>query len=155
MGASFHLFASYAIEETDMQLRTIAVTAAALAGLAGCQTWGPTWSELSGSRYTVTDFNRFPVGINAVDAYTPGPVLGTRGDRYFKIDPGPHQLELSAINTSPNWVSGINRVNLPMTFEPCKRYYINAQFENRLLADWKPVIDHVEGIPGCNPTAKP
>jgi hypothetical protein len=155
MGASFHLFARHAIEETDMQLRTIAVTAAALAGLAGCQTWGPTWSEVSGSRYTVTDFNRFATGINAVDAYSPGPVLGTRGDRYFKIDPGPHQLELSAINTSPNWVSGINRVNLPMTFEPCKRYYINAQFENRLLADWKPVIDHVEGIPGCNPTAKP
>ena len=138
-----------------MQLRTIAVTAAALAGLAGCQTWGPTWSEVSGSRYTVTDFNRFATGINAVDAYSPGPVLGTRGDRYFKIDPGPHQLELSAINTSPNWVSGINRVNLPMTFEPCKRYYINAQFENRLLADWKPVVDHVESIPGCNPAAKP
>ena len=132
-----------------MQLRTIAVTAIALAGLAGCQSWGPTWSEVSGSRYTVTDFNRFATGINAVDAYSPGPVLGTRGDRYFKIDPGPHQLELSAINTSPNWVSGINRVNLPMTFEPCKRYYINAQFSTTITQEWTPVIDYVEQIAGC------
>ena len=28
--------------------------------LTGCQTWGPTWSELTGQRYNVTDLNRRP-----------------------------------------------------------------------------------------------
>ena len=26
--------------------------------VAGCQTWGPTWSELSGARYTRVDPDR-------------------------------------------------------------------------------------------------
>jgi hypothetical protein len=135
-----------------MQLRTIVVTAVALAGLAGCQTWGPSWSEISGSRYTVTDFNRFATGINAVDGSNPGPRAGYRGASYYKIEPGRHDIELQALNTSPNWVSGINRQNAVLDIAPCKRYYINAQFDNRILADWKPVIDYVEDIPGCSAT---
>lgn len=42
----------------------------ALAGAAmleGCQTWGPTWSELTGARYNVTIVNRRPTSINMVD----------------------------------------------------------------------------------------
>ena len=36
------------------------------------------------------------------------------------------------------------------TSKPCKRYYINAQFDGPLSpSDWKPVIDHVEPIAGC------
>jgi hypothetical protein len=36
--------------------------------------------------------------------------------------------------------------------EPCKRYYIVAERENRLFQDWKPAIDHVEhsGGKGCD-----
>ena len=39
-------------------IRWIAAVATAL--LAGCQTWGPTWSELSGDRYTRIDPDRRP-----------------------------------------------------------------------------------------------
>ena len=43
-----------------------------------------------------------------------------------------------------------------MTFrlkiEPCQRYYINAQFDNRIAPEWTPVIDHVETIAGCRIT---
>ena len=39
-------------------LRCIPMAAALLA--AGCQTWGPTWSEISGDRYTRIDPDRRP-----------------------------------------------------------------------------------------------
>ena len=35
--------------------------------LTGCQTWGPTWSELTGQRYNVTIVNRRPAIIDRVD----------------------------------------------------------------------------------------
>ena len=35
--------------------------------LDGCQTWGPTWSELTGQRYNVTIANRRPAIIDRVD----------------------------------------------------------------------------------------
>lgn len=135
-------------------MRTILVTGpiagfAALMALTGCQTWGPGWSEISGTRYSTTDFNRFGTSINLVDSKNPGPRVRTGYYTYYKLEPGRHNIELSAINPSPNWVSGINRENFIMDLEPCKRYYINAQFENRLLADWKPIVDYVEPIPGC------
>jgi hypothetical protein len=36
--------------------------------------------------------------------------------------------------------------------EPCKRYYINAQFDNPVEPSWTPVVDHVETIAGCRLT---
>jgi hypothetical protein len=33
--------------------------------------------------------------------------------------------------------------------EPCKRYYVNAQFESGSGADWQPVVAFVEGVTGC------
>jgi hypothetical protein len=132
----------------------VRVGAAALAvvGLYGCQTWTPPWSEISGTRYTVTDFHRYPTVINLVDSRNPGPQYGyggRAGYTYYKLDPGQHTIELSAINTNPNWVSGINREDYPINIEPCKRYYLNAEFPNPLGADWKPVVDYVEPIAGC------
>ncbi len=132
-----------------MKLRSTVVLALGIAGLSGCQTWGPTWSEISGSRYNVTDYNRFATAINAVDGSNPGPRTGYRGRSYYKVDPGHHTIELQALNNTPYWVAGINLKNAPLDVEPCKRYYLNANFENRLLTDWKPVVDYVEAIPGC------
>jgi hypothetical protein len=128
------------------------MAALALAGLSGCQTWSPTWSEVSGTRYNVTDLKRFPTVVNLIDSSNPGPRYGyggRMGYHYYKVEPGPHTIELSALNPNPNWVSGINRVDYKIDIEPCKRYYLNAQFANSLGADWKPVVDYVEPIPGC------
>ena len=33
--------------------------------------------------------------------------------------------------------------------KPCKRYYINAQFKNRVELDFEPVVDYVDDIAGC------
>jgi hypothetical protein len=132
-----------------MRRLTVLTAVLALAGLTGCQTWGPTWSEISGTRYTVTELNRFPTLINAVDAQNPGPRIGARNYSYYKVEPGHHTVELQAINRNPNWVSGINLRNAELDIQPCKRYYVNAEFDNPLLTDWKPVVDYVEAIPGC------
>ena len=123
--------------------------ALAAALLAACQTWGPAWSEISGSRYNVTDLNRTPTIIRLVDGSNPGPRIGYGGYSFYKIEPGKHTLTLGAFNRTPNWVSGINRQEWVLDVEPCKRYYINAQFDNVLLADWKPIIDYTEPIAGC------
>ena len=140
-----------------MNTRTMLLCAplAALAGLvtlAGCQTWGPTWSEVSGTRYTRTDYNRFPTTVNLVDGIYPGPNAGYGRYPYYKIEPGQHTIELSAINPNPHWVEGINREYLVIDIQPCKRYYLTAQFDNRLLTQWKPVVDYVEPIAGCSTT---
>ncbi len=42
-------------------------TAALLAGaLTSCQSWGPTWSEVTGVRYNRTIIDRWPARIVAV-----------------------------------------------------------------------------------------
>jgi len=122
---------------------------AVLFALAGCQTWGPTWSEVSGNRYTRTDYDRTSTTINLVDGTYPGPSVGYAGYQYYKIEPGHRTIELSAVNLKPNAPEGVNREYLVIDVQPCKRYYLTAQFDSRLRAQWKPVVDYVEPISGC------
>jgi hypothetical protein len=133
-----------------MKRSVLLVTGLATLVLAGCQTWSPPYSEISGARYTRTDPDRFPTYINAVDGRNPGPRLGYFDAPYYRLEPGSHVVALQAINTTPNWVSGVNRQEARIDLAPCMRYYVNAQFETRLQAAWKPVIDYAEPIPGCN-----
>jgi hypothetical protein len=116
--------------------------------LEGCQTWGPTWSELTGARYNVTIANRRPAIIDRVDdrGSFPEPNL-------IKIEPGPHRLVVQG--PAPGWVGGPPLHVMMLDAAPCKRYYINAQFTNTITQEWIPVIDFVESIPGCTvPAAK-
>ena len=39
--------------------------------------------------------------------------------------------------------------DLVIDVQPCKRYYVNAQYESPASPDWKPVIDYVWDIAGC------
>ena len=101
--------------------------------LDGCQTWGPTWSEVTGQRYNVTITNRRPAIIDQVDNQGAFP-----DPRLIKITPGGPPLHVMMLNA-----------------EPCKRYYINAQFDTTITQQWTPVIDYVEPIAGCQvPAAK-
>ena len=120
--------------------------------LAGCETWGPTWSELSGSRYTRTELNRSPVVVETVDGVTPLE-YGNRatGYRTAKIEPGKRLLTLTGVPLRPGWQGQLQEYTLDAA--PCMRYYINAQFADPLSpSDWKPVIDYVEPIAGCSTT---
>ncbi len=115
---------------------------AALAGLLpGCQTWGPTWSEVTGARYVGGILYRRPAIVEHIDnqgAFASDPI---------RTDPGPHRIQLSA--PLPGWPGGSDIKVMELTLEPCKRYYFNAQFDNNVSPNWKPVIDYVEPIAGC------
>ena len=66
--------------------------------LGGCQTWGPTWSEITGNRYTVTTLNRRPAIINQIDDQ------GSFASNPIKIEPGMHRLVLQG--PAPGWQGG-------------------------------------------------
>ena len=125
-----------------MRLRTTAAAALALI-VAGCQTWGPTWSEVTGVRYHRAIADRWPARIVAVgnDAVFQTP---------YKVAPGTYRLAVE----SPRH-DGFPGTILEMTLniEPCKRYYVNAQFAGPVGPDWRPVVDEVESIAGCRVTS--
>jgi hypothetical protein len=125
-----------------MRLRTIAAAALALI-VAGCQTWGPTWSEVTGVRYHRAIADRWPARIVAVgnDAVFQTP---------YKVAPGTYRLAVE----SPRH-DGFPGTILEMTLniEPCKRYYVNAQFAGPVGPDWRPLVDEVESIAGCRVTS--
>ena len=102
---------------------------------------GPTWSEVTGQRYTRTTMNRMPAIVKSVDG----------DDTTFKntkIKPGDRVVRLQS--PSRKGFQGTDQ-ELRLTVEPCKRYYLNAQMASSVSRDWQPVIDHVETIPGCKP----
>jgi len=113
--------------------------------LPGCQTWGPTWSELTGQRYNVTIMNRRPASINMVD--NQGAFVDPN---LVRVEPGKHRIVLQAV--APGWPGGPDLEVMNLDVEPCKRYYLNAQFENTITPNWTPVVDFVEPIAGCTVT---
>jgi hypothetical protein len=131
-------------QEINMEWRTSTWRVWALAAgalvLAGCQTWGPTWSEVTGTQYTRTSIDRRPgilirVGDESVGSVTP-----------FKVAPGTYPVQVQSPKHN-GFQGGIQ--SLTLKIEPCRRYYINAQFENPVSPTWRPVIDYVETITGC------
>jgi hypothetical protein len=108
--------------------------------LAGCQTWGPTWSEVSGARYTRIDPDRAPAILIAVGDESVGSVTP------FRVAPGTYRIVLQ----SPvhDRFRG-SEMDITLKVEPCRRYYVNAQFDNPVSPGWKPVVDYVESIAGC------
>ncbi|MCC7327729.1 MAG: hypothetical protein IT521_13110 [Burkholderiales bacterium] len=114
----------------------------ALVMLPGCQSWGPTWSELTGARYNVTIPNRRPAIIDRVDdrGAFPSPNL-------IRVEPGERRLVVQG--PAPGWAGGPPLQVMMLDVAPCKRYYINAQFDNTITQQWHPVVDFVESIAGC------
>jgi len=102
--------------------------------LTGCQTWGPTWSEITGARYNVTIVNRRPAIIDRVDdrGAFPNPNL-------IKVTPGEHRLVVQG--PAPGWAGGPPLQVMMLDAAPCKRYYINAQFTSPIQQEWTPVVD--------------
>ena len=129
------------------------IIVAAIASLAGgsallsggCATYGPTWSEISGERYNKTIMYRRPAIIEQIDGY------GAYAQYPIKIEPGRHELVLGA--PLARWPGGAPLRTLTLDVEPCKRYYLNAQFNNPgTTPEWTPVVDYVESVPGCRVT---
>ena len=112
--------------------------------LASCQTWGPTWSEITGQQYHFATMFKRPVIISRIDGVSTSP------PEPYKVTPGPHVVELQGV--TPARAGGSTFQTLTIDFEPCKRYYVNGQFPNNLDNDFTPVIDYVETVAGCQVT---
>jgi len=110
---------------------------------AGCQTWGPTWSEVTGTRYNRAIADRWPARIVAIgsDAVFTVP---------YKVAPGMYTIAVESPRHS-GFAGTLQEMRL--NIEPCKRYYINAQFQDPVRPEWTPVIDEVEPIAGCRVTS--
>jgi hypothetical protein len=106
--------------------------------------WGPTWSELTGTRYSRTTLYREPAIIKSVDGrdYT---------TRVVKIEPGKHNVTVQS--PTRKGFRGTDR-EMAMDIQPCKRYSINAQFKDGLTPEWNPVVAKVDNIAGCKTPAK-
>ena len=49
---------------------------------------------------------------------------------------------MQGVPLTPGWAGGGSLQEFTLDAEPCKRYYVNAQFEGRLMPSaWTPVID--------------
>ena len=101
--------------------------------------WGPTWSEVTGQNYNRAIMYRRPAIIKSVD--------GTDYlDRVVKMTPGQHTIRVQS--PSQKGFKGSDQ-ELQLDVAACKRYYVNAQFENNVGPDWKAVVAYVEPVPGC------
>ena len=110
--------------------------------LVGCQTWGPTWSEVSGARYyNRTDPYRLAAVISRIDDQ------GAFAQYPIKVEPGRHEIRLQG--TLPGWKKGETFETMVLTLEPCKRYYLNAQYPNLVEPRFTPIVDYVEDVAGC------
>jgi len=114
--------------------------------LSSCQTWGPTWSEVSGDRWVGGIQFRRPAIIERID--NQGSFVGDP----IRVEPGMRRIVVSA--PVPRWPGGSDLQVMELKIEPCMTYYINAQFENNVTQNWTPVIDYVNPIAGCRVTAK-
>ena len=124
-----------------MTMRTLAAAAIVLAA-SGCQTWGPTWSEVTGVRYNRAIADRWGARIVAVGTDS---VLAVP----YRVMPGTYTLAVESPRHS-GFAGTIQ--DMKLTIEPCKRYYINAQFQDPVSPEWTPVVDEVEPIVGCRVT---
>jgi hypothetical protein len=129
--------------------RTMRITLLAVISLllGGCQTWGPTWSEITGARYPSGAIHQYrrPAIIEHIDDQ------GSWASDPIKVEPGKHRIVVQGPTPRPG---GGNLEVFMLDVEPCKRYYINTQFRNNVDVDFQPVIDYVEAIAGCTIVAK-
>ena len=131
-------------KEETVKMITMALFALLLpvTDAAALEKWGPTWSEVTGTRYFRATMNRAPATIKSVDGRN-------HTDRIVKIEPGKRMVVVQS--PSRKGFPGSNK-NMMMEIAPCKRYYINAQFDSSVGPEWKPVVAYVESIPGCRIT---
>ncbi len=127
-----------------MKIRVITIATLALSA-TGCQTWGPTWSEVSGQRYPTGEIHQYRrmAIIEQVDDQ------GAFANYPIKVEPGVRKIVVQGPVNQP----GVYLKELTINMEPCKRYYVNTQFNNNVDVNFVPVIDYVEPIAGCTVVA--
>ncbi len=128
---------------THRAVRGLAAAVVASAALAGCANSSAPLSFLNDEQVTQrAQLHRYPVFVTAVDGRS-------TGFRPVPISPGQHLVTMDA---PP--VGGLTQPvqkTIPMTIEPCTRYYLAAQRDSALTQDWHLVIEDQLPVGGCNP----
>lgn len=109
--------------------------------VVSCQTIGPTWSELTGVRYHRAVLDRQGLIIVRVDGESTPIRLPIR------IAPGPHEITVESLPHGHFRAGYQERITVDV--QPCRRYYINAQYRDPIQPRYTPVVDEVEPIAGC------
>jgi hypothetical protein len=110
--------------------------------LSGCATWGPTWSEVTGRRFNLAVVDRRAVEIVSVGGRT-----GWANNDLLRVEPGRQRVVVASFPHAG--FPGGRQEEFVLDIEPCRRYYLNGQFENNLSPRFEIVIDQVETIAGC------
>ena len=77
---------------------------------------------------------------------------GSFASNPIKIEPGMRRIVVGSV--APAWTpNGPELKVMMLDVKPCKRYYLNGQFNNDVQPVWTPVIDYVEEISGCTVVA--
>ena len=112
---------------------------------AGCAVFPEDTSFLHGDRFHVAKINTHATRITAIDGRS---TLSRQNP--VPVEPGRHIVTLV---TAPAAGFGVPEYrDLELEVESCKRYFIVAERDNRLLQNWRPVIDNVSPLGGsiCN-----
>jgi hypothetical protein len=105
--------------------------------LVGCSTtYSDQVSFLDGDRFYRANIHTSPTRITAVD----GESTFIR-ENPVRVEPGEHVVRVVTAPTAGFTVAEARELKL--NIEPCSRYFIVAERDNRLLQDWRPVVDHV------------
>ena len=114
--------------------------------LSGCASMMSTYSEVTGERYNLAIMDRRSVEIVRV-----GSTTGWANNQPVQVNPGTYPVVVAS--RPHGGFAGGQQQTLELKVEPCKRYYVNAQFANPITPDYQVVVDHVETIAGCRPPA--
>ncbi|MFO1309044.1 MAG: hypothetical protein U1F64_11455 [Burkholderiales bacterium] len=110
--------------------------------LAGCATWGPTWSEVTGRRFNLAVADR-----RAVEIVSVGEAGGWVNSDPLKVVPGRQRVVVASFPHA-GFLGG-RQQEFELDIKPCMRYYVNAQFESSISPRFEIVVDQVETIAGC------
>ena len=124
-----------------MKAKTSALALLATAGLlSGCAS-SFHGSYLVGERYFKARIDTQPVIILGVDGRD-------TTQRRVLVDPGQREVRVQAMP-----VPGAPHETriLKLDVQPCYTYYIVAQRENRIAADFTPIVDFAQPLGGCTP----
>jgi len=118
--------------------------AAVLCALAftACASADYHYSQLYGTRYSVTPIDTYPVSIVRVDGHDTlmTPVL---------VDPGVRKVVVQGPRGAGSHLGEEREISLDV--RPCTRYYLVAVRPNKLSSDFSVRIDYEEPVSGCTP----
>jgi hypothetical protein len=114
--------------------------------LSGCASMMSSYSEVTGARYNLAIMDR-----RAVEIVRVGNTTGWANNQPVQVNPGTYPVVVAS-RPHGGFAGGLQQT-MELRIDPCKRYYVNAQYANPITPDYQVVVDYVETIAGCRAPA--